>query len=78
MFGTWLWLGLALEIWDRAFLYSIPLYILVFAVYYSVSVFVGILYRRCDFVRRVDGNILGDLFSGWPGLRTPRYQNGKR
>jgi hypothetical protein len=44
-FGTWLWLGLAVGLWDQAFLWSIPIYILVFAIYFSVSAFVGLLYR---------------------------------
>ena len=43
--GTWLWLGLGLGVWDQAFLWSIPIYVLVFAIYYSVSAFVGLLYR---------------------------------
>ena len=43
--GTWLWLGLGLGVWDRAFLWSIPLYILVFAIYFSVSAFIGMRYR---------------------------------
>ena len=43
--GIWLWMGLAIGVWDVAFLWSIPLYILVFAIYYSVSAFVGLTYR---------------------------------
>ncbi len=43
--GIWIWLGLAVGIWDRAMLWSIPLYILVFAIYFSVSVLVGVIYR---------------------------------
>ncbi|MCH2177492.1 MAG: ABC transporter permease [Mariniblastus sp.] len=44
-FGVWLWMGLALDVWDRGILLSIPLYILVFAIYFSVSAIVGLLYR---------------------------------
>ena len=44
-FGTWLWLGLAIGVWDSAFLWSIPIYVLVFAIYYCVSALVGLLYR---------------------------------
>ncbi|MEM7782053.1 MAG: ABC transporter permease [Planctomycetota bacterium] len=44
-FGTWLWIGLALGIWDKGLLWGIPLYILVFAIYYSVSALVGLSYR---------------------------------
>ncbi len=44
-FGTWLWLGLAMGLWDSAFLWSIPIYTLVFAIYFSVSALVGLLYR---------------------------------
>ena len=43
--GTWLWLGLAIGVWDQAFLWSIPIYILVFAIYYSISALIGLLYR---------------------------------
>lgn len=44
-FGTWLWLGLGIGLWDSAFLWSIPIYTLVFAIYFSVSALVGLLYR---------------------------------
>ncbi len=43
--GVWVWLGLAMEVWDRAILLSIPLYVIVFAIYFSVSAFVGLLWR---------------------------------
>ncbi len=43
--GVWLWMGLGMQVWDRSMLLSIPLYIVVFAIYFSVSVFVGLLYR---------------------------------
>ena len=43
--GTWLWLGFALGVWDQAFLWSIPIYVLVFAIYYSISALVGLVYR---------------------------------
>ncbi|MDG2184546.1 MAG: ABC transporter permease [Mariniblastus sp.] len=43
--GVWLWMGLALGVWDRAMLLSIPLYVLVFAIYFSISALVGLLYR---------------------------------
>ena len=43
--GTWLWLGLAIGVWDSAFLWSIPIYVLVFAIYYSISALIGLLYR---------------------------------
>lgn len=43
--GIWLWMGLATGLWDRGLLWSIPLYVLVFAIYFSVSMLVGILYR---------------------------------
>lgn len=44
-FGLWLWMGLAVGVWDRAMLLSIPLYIIVFAIYFSVSAVVGLLWR---------------------------------
>jgi len=43
--GAWLWMGLATGLWDRGLLWSIPLYVVVFAIYFSVSMLVGILYR---------------------------------
>ncbi len=43
--GVWLWLGIGMEVWDRAILFSIPLYIVVFAIYFSVSAFVGLVWR---------------------------------
>lgn len=43
--GLWLWMGLAMGVWDRAMLLSIPLYVLVFAIYFSVSAVVGLIWR---------------------------------
>ncbi len=43
--GLWLWLGMGMGIWDQGILWGIPLYIVVFAIYYSVSTFVGVLSR---------------------------------
>lgn len=43
--GLWLWLGLAIGVWQNAILYSIVLYIIVFGIYYSVSAFVGLVTR---------------------------------
>ena len=43
--GLWLWMGIGLRVWDRAVLYSIPLYIVVFAIYYSVSSLTGLITR---------------------------------
>ena len=43
--GIYLWLGIQFQIWDRAILLSIPVYVLVFAMYYSVSVLAGIWFR---------------------------------
>jgi ABC-type transport system involved in multi-copper enzyme maturation permease subunit len=43
--GLWLWLGLGMGVWDRAMLYSIPLYVIVFAIYFAVSALVGLLFR---------------------------------
>ena len=44
-FGIWLWMGIAMGVWDRAVLLSIPLYVIVFAIYFSVSAFVGLIWR---------------------------------
>lgn len=43
--GIWLWMGIQLQLWEPAILYSIPVYLVVFAMYYSVSVLAGILFR---------------------------------
>lgn len=43
--GIWLWLGIQMQVWDRAILFSVPLYIIVFAIYFSVSAFVGLIWR---------------------------------
>ena len=43
--GLWLWSGFALGIWERAMLLSIPLYVIVFAIYYSVSSLTGLVTR---------------------------------
>lgn len=43
--GIWLILGLRLEIWNIAFLMCIPIYVFVFAIYYSVSASVGLIFR---------------------------------
>ncbi|MCA9105610.1 MAG: ABC transporter permease subunit [Planctomycetales bacterium] len=43
--GLWLILGFRLGIWNIAFLACIPIYVFVFAIYYSVSAFVGLLTR---------------------------------
>ena len=43
--GLWLWMGFGLGVWDRAVLFSIPLYIVVFAIYYSVSSLTGLVTR---------------------------------
>lgn len=43
--GLWLWLGFAMGIWDPSILWGIPIYIVVFAIYYSVSTFIGVWAR---------------------------------
>ena len=45
LLGTWLCFGFRLGVWENSILYSIPLYLLVFAIYYSVSTVAGIKYR---------------------------------
>jgi hypothetical protein len=44
--GLWLILGLRHEIWNPRLLWSIPLFLLAFAVYYSISAFVGVRWRN--------------------------------
>ncbi|MEM7453143.1 MAG: ABC transporter permease [Planctomycetota bacterium] len=43
--GVYMWLGLAMKYWDPGILISIPIYILAFAIYYSVSTMVGLIFR---------------------------------
>lgn len=43
--GLWMWLGFAMDIWAHSILLGIPLYIVVFAIYYSVSTLVGVWSR---------------------------------
>ncbi len=43
--GLWIWMGLAFQFWDPALLWSIPIYVFVFAIYFSVSAFIGLKYR---------------------------------
>ncbi len=43
--GVWLWMGIQMGVWESALLYSIPVYLMVFSMYYSVSVLAGIWFR---------------------------------
>jgi len=43
--GLWLILGLRFGVWDTRLLLSIPIYLFVFAIYYSISAFVGVIWR---------------------------------
>ncbi len=43
--GMWLILGIRFGIWNFHLLLAIPVYVFLFAVYYSVSVFSGVLWR---------------------------------
>jgi len=44
--GIFLFLGLRIGVWLPAFLWSIPLYVFVFAIYYSVSTLAAVLWRN--------------------------------
>jgi ABC-type transport system involved in multi-copper enzyme maturation permease subunit len=77
--GVWLWLGLGLGIWDKAFLWSIPLYILVFAIYYSISSLVGLTYRSAIMAIVVTGLFWAICFGvgsihGFLHTRTQNFQ----
>ena len=43
--GIWLILGARFGVWDSTLLVSIPLYLFVFAIYYSVSALSGVIWR---------------------------------
>lgn len=43
--GTWLALGLATNVWDAAYLLAVPLLVVNFAVFYSVSAFIAVCTR---------------------------------
>ncbi len=45
-FGLWLLLGVRIGYWDKAILLSIPVYIFVFAIYFSVSTLFGVMFRN--------------------------------
>lgn len=77
--GTWLWLGIGLGVWDRAFLWSIPLYILVFMIYYSVSSLIGLSYRSTIMAIVVTGLFWAFCFgvgSGY-GFLNAKMQNAR-
>jgi hypothetical protein len=44
--GVWAVVGLRFEIWKSALITSIPVFVFVFVVYYSVSAFAGIIWRN--------------------------------
>ena len=44
--GLWLILGVRFEVWDLRLLLSIPIYLFVFAIYYSVSALTGVIWRN--------------------------------
>lgn len=43
--GLWLIAGTRLEIWNHRFFYTIPIFVILFAVYYSVSALAGLHWR---------------------------------
>ncbi len=43
--GLWLIVGLRFDIWDPKLLWSVPIYLFVFAIYYSVSALVAVIWR---------------------------------
>ncbi|HMO13532.1 MAG TPA: ABC transporter permease [Pirellulaceae bacterium] len=44
--GIWFLLGIRIGYWERAILLSIPVYVVAFAIYFSVSTLVGVLFRN--------------------------------
>lgn len=44
--GLWFLLGVRIGYWEKAILLSIPVYIFVFAIYFSVSTLIGVLFRN--------------------------------
>lgn len=44
--GLWMFFGMRLGIWDSALLFCIPIYVLVFAIYFAVSAFAGVVFRN--------------------------------
>lgn len=44
--GLWAIVGFRLEIWSKGLLLCIPIFLFVFAIYYSVSAFAGVLWRN--------------------------------
>ena len=46
MVGLWLLVGVRLGVWNERLLWSIPLFLFIFLVYYSVSAFAGLVWRN--------------------------------
>jgi hypothetical protein len=44
--GLWLVLGLRIGLWNQRLLWAIPLYLFLFAIYYSVSALAGLVWRN--------------------------------
>jgi ABC-type transport system involved in multi-copper enzyme maturation permease subunit len=44
--GLWLILGLRLDLWNHRLLLAIPMFLAMFAIYYSVSAFAGVVWRN--------------------------------
>jgi len=44
--GLWLLLGLRIGLWNQRLLWAIPLYLFLFAIYYSVSALAGLVWRN--------------------------------
>ena len=77
--GIWLWLGLALGVWENAILYCIVLYVIVFGIYYSVSALVGLTTRSTILAVVVTILFWGTCFfvgTGYGFLNT-RMQNSR-
>lgn len=44
--GLWLVIGLRLDLWSSGLLWTIPVFVFVFAIYYSVSTFAAVIWRN--------------------------------
>ncbi|MBC8291345.1 MAG: ABC transporter permease [Planctomycetes bacterium] len=46
IFGLWLVIGLRFDLWSSGLLWTIPVFVFVFAIYYSVSTFAAVIWRN--------------------------------
>ncbi len=64
--GLWLIAGMRFSIWNQGLLLCIPIFLFLFAIYYSVSALAGVVWRNAVCLRRSDDRVLAALLHGRP------------